>query len=80
MLTFWRRSILARAAIQVVGIGLSGLAFVFLTAYLTERNSQQGVSQRIRELIATASTAQIACFTRDPVLAMEVVQRRTHHQ
>ena len=75
MLTFWRRSILARAAIQVVGIGLIvGLAFVFLTAYLTERNSQQGVSQRIRELIATVeSTAQIACFTRDPVLAMEVV-------
>ena len=36
MLTFWRRSILARAAIQVVGIGLIvGLAFVFLTAYLT---------------------------------------------
>ncbi|MFT3962514.1 putative bifunctional diguanylate cyclase/phosphodiesterase [Propionivibrio sp.] len=75
MQAFWRRSILVRAAMQVVGIGLVvGLGFVFLTAHLTERYHQQGVSQRIRELMTTVeSTAQIACFTKDPALALEVV-------
>ena len=60
---------------QVVGIGLVvGLGFVFLTAYLTERSNQQGVSQRIRELMTTVeSTVQIACFNKDPALALEVV-------
>ena len=75
MQAFWRRSILVRAAMQVVGIGLVvGLGFVFLTAHLTERSNQQGVSQRIRELMTTVeSTVQIACFTKDPALALEVV-------
>lgn len=75
MQPFWRRSILVRAAMQVIGIGLVvGLGFVFLTAYLTERYNQQSVSQRIRELMTTVeSTVKIACFTKDQALALEVV-------
>lgn len=75
MQPFWRRSILIRAAVQVIGIGLVvGLGFVLLTAYLTERYTRESVSQRIRELMTTVeSTVQIACFTRDQALALELV-------
>ena len=72
---FWRRSILLRAAAQVIGIALVvGLGFVLLTAHLTERFTQESVSQRVRELMTTVeSTVQIACFTKDQSLALEVV-------
>ena len=75
MQPFWRRSILLRAAAQVIGIALVvGLGFVFLTAQLTERHTQESVSQRLRELVKTVEiTAQIACFTKDYALAKEVV-------
>ena len=71
----WQRSILLRAAAQVIGIALvAGLGFVLLTAYLTERYTQESVSQRVHELMTTVeSTVQIACFTKDPTLALEVV-------
>ena len=75
MQPFWRRSILLRAAAQVIGIALVvGLGFVFLTAQLTERHTQESVSQRLRELVKTVEiTAQIACFTKDYALEKEVV-------
>ena len=62
------------AAAQVIGIALVvGLMFVLLTAYLTEQYTQRGVSQRVQELITTVeSTTQIACFTKDQSLALEV--------
>ena len=73
---FWRRSILWRAATQVVVIALfAGLIFVSLTLYLTERYTQEGVSQRLEELLTTVqSTAEIACFTKDSTLAAEVAK------
>jgi diguanylate cyclase (GGDEF)-like protein/PAS domain S-box-containing protein len=75
MWTFQRQSILIRAAMQVVGIGLIvGFGFVFVTTYLTERYYQHGVSRRIQELMITVErTVQIACFTKDQGLALEVV-------
>ena len=74
MRPFWRKSILLLAATQVIGIALIvGLCFVLLTAYLTEQYTQRSVSQRIHELITTVeSTVQIACFTKDQPLALEV--------
>ncbi|GHU38193.1 hypothetical protein AGMMS50256_37150 [Betaproteobacteria bacterium] len=64
---------------QVVGIGLVvGFGFVFVTTYLTERYHRQGVSQRIHELMMTVErTVQIACFTKDQGLALEVVNGLT---
>jgi hypothetical protein len=48
MQLFWRRSILVRAAMQVIGVGLLiGFGFVW-TTYLTEQYNQQSVPQRIR--------------------------------
>ncbi len=74
MRPFWRKSILLLAATQVISIALVvGLGFVLLTAYLTEQYTQRSVSQRIHELITTVeSTVQVACFTKDQPLALEV--------
>ena len=74
MRPFWRKSILILAATQVISIALVvGLLFVLLTAYLTEQYMQRSVSQRIHELVTTIeSTVQIACFTKDHSLALEV--------
>lgn len=81
MQPFWRKSILLRAATQIIGIAvIVGAAFVLLTAYLTEQHTQRNVSRRIAELVtAVETTAQSACFSNDRVLAMEVVNRLAKH-
>jgi diguanylate cyclase (GGDEF)-like protein/PAS domain S-box-containing protein len=72
---FWQRSLLMRAATQVVGIGLVvGLVSVILTLYLSDRHGRQDASFRIHELMTTVEgAARIACFTQDEGLAREVV-------
>jgi signal transduction histidine kinase/HAMP domain-containing protein len=70
----WRRSILYLTAFQVIVIAvLVGLVFVFLTSYVTNSRTQRQFSARLGELLETVeNTAQIACFTKDRVLAAEV--------
>jgi signal transduction histidine kinase/HAMP domain-containing protein len=70
----WRRSILYLTAFQVIGIAvLVGLIFVSITAYVTDLRTQRQFSARLGELLETVeNTAQIACFTKDRVLAAEV--------
>jgi signal transduction histidine kinase/HAMP domain-containing protein len=70
----WRRSILYLTAFQVIVIAaLVGLVFVFLTSYVTNNRTQRQFSARLGELLETVeNTAQIACFTKDRVLAAEV--------
>jgi signal transduction histidine kinase/HAMP domain-containing protein len=70
----WRRSILYLTAFQVIGIAvLVGLIFVSLTSYITDLRTQRQFSARLGELLETVeNTAQIACFTKDRVLAAEL--------
>ncbi|KAA6185839.1 EAL domain-containing protein [Thiohalocapsa marina] len=73
--TRWHHSILARAGLILLGVLLLfGAVTVAINLHYNRARAEQATELRLSQLLDTVeSTASIACFTRDDVLAGELI-------